>query len=159
MVNVLKMVASVLIGDTDNFKHSFLVVTREITAYNTTFNAIHTRIMLNFLSDTTRERRENEVDGFDYHFMNCSVREFRQQCDQGLFIEAGMFHDNGYGTKLQTVVASMEKVNNYEPVREIHVTDNLGSVQVRHKPGCTVTEDDQRLEILDLESKEIVLSV
>ena len=103
-------------------------------------NAVHTIIMFNLLSDTTRERRENEVDGFDYHFMNCSVREFRQQCDQGLFLEAGMFHDNGYGTKLQTVVASMEKVNNYEPVRE--KTNNLGPDQVRHKPGYTVTEDD-----------------
>ena len=27
----------------------------------------------------------------------------------------------------------------YEPVREKH--NNLGSYQVRHKPGCTVTED------------------
>ena len=32
-----------------------------------------------------------------------------------------------------------------EPVRE--KTNNLGSDQVRHKPGCTVTEDCQRLEI------------
>ena len=27
------------------------------------------------------------------------------------------------------------------------------------KPGCTVTEDGQRLEILDLQSRGIVLSV
>ena len=32
------------------------------------------------------------------------------------------------------------------------LTSNLGSGQVRHKPGCTVTEDGERLEILDLES-------
>ena len=38
-------------------------------------------------------------------------------------------------------------------------TNNLGSDQVRHKPGCTVTQDGQRLEILDLESRGIVLSV
>ena len=31
--------------------------------------------------------------------------------------------------------------------------------QVRHKPGCTATEDSQRLEILDLGSRVIVLSV
>ena len=37
-------------------------------------------------------------------------------------------------------------------------TNNLGSDQVQHKPGCTVTEDGQRLEILDLESRGIVLS-
>ena len=44
-----------------------------------------------------------------------------------------------------------------EPVSE--KTNNLGSYQVQHKPGCTVTEDGKRLEILDLESQGIVLSV
>ena len=48
------------------------------------------------------------------------------------------------------------KILPFEPVRE--KTNNLGSDQVRHKPGCTVTEDGKRLEILDLESKGIVLS-
>ena len=33
------------------------------------------------------------------------------------------------------------------------------SDQVRHKPGCTVSEDGQRLEISDLGSRGIVLSV
>ena len=33
------------------------------------------------------------------------------------------------------------------------------SDQVSHKPGCTVTEDGQMLEISDLESRGIVLSV
>ena len=40
-----------------------------------------------------------------------------------------------------------------EPVSE--KTNNLGSDQVRHKPGCTVT----RLEIWDLESRGIVLTI
>ena len=34
-----------------------------------------------------------------------------------------------------------------------------GFDQVLHKPGCTVTEDVKRHEILDLESRGIVLSV
>ena len=33
------------------------------------------------------------------------------------------------------------------------------SDMVRHKPGCTVTENGYRLEILDLESRKIVLHV
>ena len=33
------------------------------------------------------------------------------------------------------------------------------SDQVRHKPGCTVTEAGQKLEISDLRRREIVLSV
>ena len=38
-------------------------------------------------------------------------------------------------------------------------TNVLISDLVRHKPGCAVTEDDKRLEISDLGSRGIVLSV
>ena len=44
-----------------------------------------------------------------------------------------------------------------EPVRE--KTNNLDPDQVRHKPGCTVTEDGKRLEILYVSRRGIVLSV
>ena len=53
-----------------------------------------------------------------------------------------------------TVIKGNIKTEN-ESVHE--KTINLGSDQVRHKPGCTVTEDGKRLEILDLESRGIVL--
>ena len=33
------------------------------------------------------------------------------------------------------------------------------SVQVQHKPGCIITEDGERLEISDLKSRGIVLSI
>ena len=38
-------------------------------------------------------------------------------------------------------------------------TNILVSELVQHKPGCTATEDGQRLEISDLESRGIVLSM
>ena len=38
-------------------------------------------------------------------------------------------------------------------------TNVLVSNLVRHKPGCTATEDDQRFEISDLDSRGIVLSM
>ena len=38
-------------------------------------------------------------------------------------------------------------------------TNALVSDLVRHKPGCTATEDSQRLEISDLECRGIVLSM
>ena len=44
----------------------------------------------------------------------------------------------------------------YEPRHE--KTNILVSDLVRHKPGCTATEDGLRLEISDLESRGIVLS-
>ena len=45
----------------------------------------------------------------------------------------------------------------YEPPRE--KTNNVVSEQVRHKSGCIALEDSQRLETLNLKSREIVLSV
>ena len=50
----------------------------------------------------------------------------------------------------------LEKVI-YEPRRE--KTINVVSEQVRHKPSCTNTEDGYRLEILDIDSRGIVLPV
>ena len=55
------------------------------------------------------------------------------------------------------VLITIFPTKQFEPVRE--KTDNLGSDQVRHKPDCTVTEDGYRLEISDLKSKGIVLTV
>ena len=49
------------------------------------------------------------------------------------------------------------KKSPYEPRHE--KTNVLVSNLVRHKPGCTATEDDKRLEILDLDSRGIVLSM
>ena len=37
-------------------------------------------------------------------------------------------------------------------------TNNLGSDQVRHKPGCTVTEDGERLEIVQVVGIGLVLA-
>ena len=45
----------------------------------------------------------------------------------------------------------------FEPPHE--KTNVLVFDLVRHKPGCTATEDGQRLEISDLESRVIVLSM
>ena len=38
-------------------------------------------------------------------------------------------------------------------------TNNLGSNQVRHKLGCTITEEGKKLEISDLRRNGYVLSV
>ena len=57
--------------------------------------------------------------------------------------------------RLHPYVKSVSETN--EPPRG--KTNNVISEQVRHKLGCTATEDGQRLEILDLESRGIVLSV
>ena len=54
-----------------------------------------------------------------------------------------------------TVKMHMQTTN--EPCHE--KTNDLVSDLLQHKPGCTATEDGQRLESLDLESRGIVLSM
>lgn len=51
---------------------------------------------------TTRAKREHEVDGRDYHFVN-SREEMERDIQNHLFIEAGQYNDNLYGTSVQSV--------------------------------------------------------
>ena len=60
-------------------------------------------------------------------------------------------------TSNQTKLLLLYAINKYEPRRE--KTNILVSDLVRHEPGCTATEDGYRLEISDLESRGIVLSM
>lgn len=45
---------------------------------------------------TTRPKRLNEIDGFDYHFLG--VEEFLLKKEQKYFIETTCYNDNYYGT-------------------------------------------------------------
>ncbi|XP_054153935.1 disks large homolog 4-like [Oppia nitens] len=51
---------------------------------------------------TTRSRREFEVDGRDYHFV-CSREQMEKDIQNHLFIEAGQYNDNLYGTSVASV--------------------------------------------------------
>ncbi|XP_068268212.1 disks large homolog 3 isoform X5 [Nyctibius grandis] len=57
---------------------------------------------------TTRPRRENEVDGQDYHFV-VSREQMEKDIQDNKFIEAGQFNDNLYGTSIQSVRAVAER--------------------------------------------------
>lgn len=59
--------------------------------------------------DTTRPRRDNEVDGQDYHFV-VSREQMEKDIQDNKFIEAGQFNDNLYGTSIQSVRAVAERV-------------------------------------------------
>jgi guanylate kinase len=52
---------------------------------------------------TTRPRREHEVDARDYHFVP-SVEQMEKDIEAHLFIEAGQYNDNLYGTAVQSVI-------------------------------------------------------
>lgn len=54
-----------------------------------------------FPSDTTRNRRDGEVNGRDYHFV--SRQAFEMDSAAGKFIESGEFEKNLYGTSTDSV--------------------------------------------------------
>ena len=59
--------------------------------------------------DTTRPRRDYEVDGRDYYFV-ASREEMEQDIENHLFVEAGQFNNNLYGTSIKSVRAVAEQV-------------------------------------------------
>ena len=62
------------------------------------------------ITDTTRERRDYEVNGRDYHFVE-SREEMERSIQNHMFIEAGKYNDNLYGTSVQSVKEVAEKVH------------------------------------------------
>ena len=59
--------------------------------------------------DTTRPPRDYEVDGRDYHFVG-SRQQMEEDIQRHLFIEAGQYNDNLYGTSVAAVRRVAEKV-------------------------------------------------
>ncbi|XP_029185251.2 LOW QUALITY PROTEIN: disks large homolog 1-like [Acropora millepora] len=57
---------------------------------------------------TTRSRREYEVNGRDYHFVE-SREEMERAIQNHMFIEAGQYNENLYGTSVQSVKEVAEK--------------------------------------------------
>lgn len=60
-------------------------------------------------TDTTRSKREYEVDAKDYHFVD-SREKMERDIQNHLFIEAGQYNDNLYGTSVASVKEVAEKV-------------------------------------------------
>lgn len=59
--------------------------------------------------DTTRPKRDYEVDGRDYHFV-VSREQMEKDIQEHKFIEAGQYNDNLYGTSVQSVKYVAERV-------------------------------------------------
>jgi disks large protein 1 len=59
---------------------------------------------------TTRPKREYEVDGRDYHFVS-SREQMEKDIQNHLFIEAGQYNDNLYGTSVASVREVADKVS------------------------------------------------
>lgn len=64
-----------------------------------------------FFLDTTRPKRDYEVDQRDYHFV-ASREQMEADIQNHLFIEAGQYNENLYGTSVASVREVAEKVIN-----------------------------------------------
>lgn len=58
------------------------------------------------VSHTTRPRREGEVDGVDYHFVD--EAGFRRLVDADAFLEWAVYNDHRYGTSWAAIEAPLE---------------------------------------------------
>ena len=67
-------------------------------------------------ADTTRSRRENEMDGQDYHFVG-SREQMEKDIQDNKFIEAGQFNENLYGTSVLSVRTVAERVEYYYNIK------------------------------------------
>lgn len=67
---------------------------------------------VSILVDTTRKPREGEVDGRDYHFVE-SVEQMEKDIQAHLFIEAGRYKDNLYGTSIKAVQEVADQVTSH----------------------------------------------
>ena len=70
---------------------------------------VHLPSPTNACLDTTREPRDGEVDGRDYHFVS-SVEQMERDIQAHLFIEAGRYKNNLYGTSVKAVKEVAEQV-------------------------------------------------
>lgn len=77
------------------------------------------------ISTTTRGRREGEVDGREYYFVDQG--HFETMKDEGAFVEWAKVHDNYYGTSQKEIdrICSMGKI----PVFDVDVQ---GAHSLRH---------------------------
>ncbi|XP_031733352.1 disks large homolog 2 isoform X20 [Anarrhichthys ocellatus] len=57
---------------------------------------------------TTRQKRDYEVDGRDYHFVT-TREQMEKDIQEHKFIEAGQYNDNLYGTSVQSVKCVAER--------------------------------------------------
>ncbi|XP_051810890.1 disks large homolog 3 isoform X4 [Acanthochromis polyacanthus] len=97
------------------FPHKFgSCVPRELATRNTSqqctkHNSGDRNKLVPFTSaDTTRPRRENEMDGQDYHFV-ASREQMEKDIQDNKFIEAGQFNENLYGTSILSVRTVAER--------------------------------------------------
>jgi guanylate kinase len=111
------------------------------------------------VSTTTREKREGEVEGVDYHFVD--KESFEKDIKEGNFLEYAKVHDNYYGTSIKPVLQALD-----EGKLVIFDIDVQGHGFVRNRLGDlttsvfitppTLQELKHRLQKRSLDSDEVI---
>lgn len=97
--------------DTYNTANAILVIQTSIkTQRKGTDLYIYLSLQKIWFPDTTRPRRDYEVDGRDYHFMS-SREHMEREIQEHKFIEAGQYNNHLYGTSIQSVREVADKVS------------------------------------------------
>ena len=95
------------------------------------------------VSCTTREPREGEVDGTDYHFL--SEGEFARRVEGGEFLEYAVVHGHRYGTLKRTLEEAVRSG------RDILMDlDVQGVQQIRERLAACPPEDPLRRGFVDV---------
>jgi len=112
------------------------------------------------ISTTTREPREGEIDGVDYHFV--SKEQFEEDIKAGHFLEYATVHNNYYGTSILPVKKALD--DNKLVIFDI---DIQGHRLVRAKLGDIITsafitpptlsELENRLRSRSSDKEEIII--
>ena len=73
-----------------------------------------------FVTTTTRDRREGEINGTDYHFISRNV--FEKKIEAGDFVEYNDYAGNLYGTekeKLDAITAALQTTKNLQTLKSM----------------------------------------
>ncbi|EKV56643.1 guanylate kinase [Brachyspira hampsonii 30446] len=108
---------------------NIVVITAPSAAGKTTlikkYMANHSNAVFS-VSHTTRTKRENEVDGKDYYFID--KEKFEAMISDGEFIEWALVHDNYYGTSFR----ELEKADDENNILILDI-DIQGALYIKEK--------------------------
>lgn len=108
------------------------------------------------ISTTTRTKREGEIDGVHYHFVNKD--QFLQDINAGVFLEWAEVHTNYYGTSLKPVQKALAEdkivlfdvdVQGHQSIKE-HFGDFAKSIFI-----TTKTKDILRQRLISRQSDDL----
>jgi len=83
-----------------------------------------------FVTTTTRDKREGEIDGTDYHFI--SREKFKKKIENDDFVEYNDYAGNLYGTEKAKLEVSLKEHNILFSQADVHGKHSLDKLGIPH---------------------------